>query len=613
MKNKHRGLYTESDRSTHVKMYKAGKQWVSSLISDIGLLRIFGGKGLSEVNMEKVTGGAKRELKTTTAAKAVAAIGAFVGGGLVTTSSALADTTNTAVTKTVTADSTLAVQDSTQINGNSVSQSNSDSLSLSESESISSSLNESVSQSTSASVSESTGNSISDSTSTESVSESSSSSISESVSSSISESENVESTSESANSSISESENTGSASTSESETGSVTFDEYKSNVISYLSSNNMLENMSVDSADFQNALSSSYATLSSAPSTDAGTPTGNALWMILYLTAGFTNQPSDINTIVNTTATTTATTTASAADIATGAWFTTYQWYRYDATTGKWSAVRGATSATLTVNQSQAGTYYYQLRAQIKDLLFTRYTMWSRVVTVNVAKQEVNADKVVVYTDDNYIWVNDGATKAYVSVEPENYTGTVKWSSSATNIATVDKYGNIKAGSIAGKVTITATIVNPDGTTVKSSVTITVGNGLENQKVTEGNTAQFVVQGTPDVSNIANASVVYVWHKIDAQTGEDTIVQTGSSAYYNVKNASLADSGDRYYAVITIKVSSLSESYKTNTATLTVVVNSTSRSASTSISESTSTSISESNSASTSAIVSESTSESASM
>ncbi|MBZ4026033.1 KxYKxGKxW signal peptide domain-containing protein, partial [Ligilactobacillus salivarius] len=34
----------ENDRKTHVKLYKAGKQWVSSLISSIGLIRVFKGK-----------------------------------------------------------------------------------------------------------------------------------------------------------------------------------------------------------------------------------------------------------------------------------------------------------------------------------------------------------------------------------------------------------------------------------------------------------------------------------------------------------------------------------------------------------------------------------------
>ncbi|MCP0886545.1 KxYKxGKxW signal peptide domain-containing protein, partial [Ligilactobacillus sp. WILCCON 0076] len=606
---KRRGMYSESSRSTHVKMYKAGKQWVSSLISNIGLLRIFRGKGLPTVNVEDVTvdtSNKNKDFKTATAAKAIASIGAFVGGGLVTTSSALADTTNTAVTKTVTADSTLAVQDSTQINGNSDFQSNSSSLSLSES--ASSSLSESLSQSTSdvvasqsisSSISESTSTSISGSTSmgsiSESVSDSTSSSTStESASSSISESTNVQSASET-------------TSMSESEAESLTFDEYKSNVISYLSSNNMLANVSVDSADFQSALNSSYATYTSSAPDPKGNPTGEALWFIVYFTAGFTNEPADINTVVNTNGSTTGTATVSAFDIATGGWAIKYQWYQYDATTGKWTAINGATSDTLNINQSKSGTYYYQLRAQVTDLLgiFPRYTMWSRLVTAHVADADVNADSVSVYVDDNYIWVNDGQTKAHVSVEPENYTGTVTWSSSDSNVASVDKYGNIKAGSLAGTVTITATITNPDGTTVSSSIKITVGQGIEDETVKEGKNTEFTVEGIPDVSNISGASVNVVWHKIDVQTGKDTIVQSGTSAYYKIVNASLADSGDKYYAVITIKIQGLSEDFTTNKAQLTVVMNEASRSASESVSESVSTSISESASASTSAIVSE--------
>ncbi|MDY5246085.1 MAG: KxYKxGKxW signal peptide domain-containing protein [Ligilactobacillus salivarius] len=46
----------ENDRKTHVKLYKAGKQWVSSLISSIGLIRAFKGRlDKSAINTQLVS------------------------------------------------------------------------------------------------------------------------------------------------------------------------------------------------------------------------------------------------------------------------------------------------------------------------------------------------------------------------------------------------------------------------------------------------------------------------------------------------------------------------------------------------------------------------------
>ncbi|MFR0524814.1 KxYKxGKxW signal peptide domain-containing protein, partial [Ligilactobacillus salivarius] len=46
----------ENDRKTHVKLYKAGKQWVSSLISSIGLIRVFKGRlDKSAINTQLVS------------------------------------------------------------------------------------------------------------------------------------------------------------------------------------------------------------------------------------------------------------------------------------------------------------------------------------------------------------------------------------------------------------------------------------------------------------------------------------------------------------------------------------------------------------------------------
>ncbi|MGK4047661.1 accessory Sec-dependent serine-rich glycoprotein adhesin, partial [Ligilactobacillus salivarius] len=189
----------ENDRKTHVKLYKAGKQWVSSLISSIGLIRVFKGKlDKSTINTQLVSKEKDKKSEDklssdgiTAALKGAAALGAVAGGTVLTANTALADT------KQLDSNQNLVNKDTVNLSSGSGSSSTSDSLSTSESNTQ---LTASVSKSESVSLdtnSSSTSETHSDSNSkSESISESKSDSNSQSVSSqTTSKSESLASTS----------------------------------------------------------------------------------------------------------------------------------------------------------------------------------------------------------------------------------------------------------------------------------------------------------------------------------------------------------------------------------------------------------------------------------
>ncbi|WP_239454737.1 accessory Sec-dependent serine-rich glycoprotein adhesin, partial [Ligilactobacillus salivarius] len=197
----------ENDRKTHVKLYKAGKQWVSSLISSIGLIRVFKGK-LDKSTMNTQLVSKEKDKKSedklssdgiTAALKGAAALGAVAGGTVLTTNTALADT------KQLDSNQNLVNKDRVNLSSGSGSSSVSDSLSTSESDvqtESSVSKSESVSLDTNTN-SSSTSETRSDSNSrSESISESKSNSQSQaSTSQSISRSESLASSSSINNSS----------------------------------------------------------------------------------------------------------------------------------------------------------------------------------------------------------------------------------------------------------------------------------------------------------------------------------------------------------------------------------------------------------------------------
>ncbi len=111
----------ENDRKTHVKLYKAGKQRVSSLISSIGLIRVFKGKlDKSSLNTQVVDREKDKKSEDklssdgiTAALKGAAALGVVAGGTVLTANTALADT------KQLDADQNLVNKDTVNLSSSS--------------------------------------------------------------------------------------------------------------------------------------------------------------------------------------------------------------------------------------------------------------------------------------------------------------------------------------------------------------------------------------------------------------------------------------------------------------------------------------------------------------
>ncbi|NEG30447.1 hypothetical protein FEE13_06755, partial [Lactobacillus murinus] len=219
---KYKNNYIETDRKTRVKMYKSGKQWVSSLISNIGLTKIF--KGIADKNVvvdqeifqkNDVEDDSLLDSKTEKLIKGAATVGTLAGGVFVTQGVVSADQVEKALelqtdqadilanAETVTLESTSSSDTTSVSNSASVSEevSTSESLSMSASTSTSLSSSMSLSENMNSETSESTTSSSetkeilssgSETTSASNVSESNAQSISnENKSTSTSESESL--------------------------------------------------------------------------------------------------------------------------------------------------------------------------------------------------------------------------------------------------------------------------------------------------------------------------------------------------------------------------------------------------------------------------------------
>ena len=208
---KYKNNYIETDRKTRVKMYKSGKRWVSSLISNIGLTKIF--KGIADKNVvvdqeifqkNDVEDDSLLDSKTEKLIKGAATVGTLAGGVFVTQGVVSADQVEKALelqtdqadilanAETVTLESTSSSDTTSVSNSTSISEetSTSESLSMSASASTSTSLSSSMSLSenmnsetsesktTASSESEVTSSSGSESTSVSNVSESNTQSLS---------------------------------------------------------------------------------------------------------------------------------------------------------------------------------------------------------------------------------------------------------------------------------------------------------------------------------------------------------------------------------------------------------------------------------------------------
>ncbi|MGV0001606.1 KxYKxGKxW signal peptide domain-containing protein, partial [Limosilactobacillus fermentum] len=192
-RNKFGKSYEENDRTTHVKLYKAGKKWVQSLMSKIGLIS-FSAKDV-EVNL--VEKDEEHQKKGRTLIDATLITGAMLGGvSVLGNQNAMADTKSV---DTTTTDALAATNEATLTSASTstTTSTSEDSLaSLSTSESLSNSLSQSVANSQSVSTSVSTSQSIASNSTSSSTSTKLSTSTSNSGSGSVSTSTNSTSASQ---------------------------------------------------------------------------------------------------------------------------------------------------------------------------------------------------------------------------------------------------------------------------------------------------------------------------------------------------------------------------------------------------------------------------------
>ncbi|WP_283279205.1 accessory Sec-dependent serine-rich glycoprotein adhesin, partial [Streptococcus dysgalactiae] len=146
----------ESSRKTRVKMHKSGKQWVRTVMSSIGLLRLFKGISTEEVKIQEGKTEFQNHSHAINLLKGLAATGAMIGGSVIMADQVMAEevttegvqplaTANTVV-MTATEDNPVTVTTVEAKNQESASLSASESTSVSQSQSLSSSESTSASE-----------------------------------------------------------------------------------------------------------------------------------------------------------------------------------------------------------------------------------------------------------------------------------------------------------------------------------------------------------------------------------------------------------------------------------------------------------------------------------
>lgn len=331
----------------------------------------------------------------------------------------------------------------------------------------------------------------------------------------------------------------------------------------------------------------------------AKTPTSPPIKIIgIWLTSGYDLQPDTDNyTTVNNPVT--LYTHAGRSIFATLLGLTAsphYQWYSSDdgSVYSKVSSSNGGTSKDLTINPTSIGKKYYQLWTDWYTLVswgpLIDTMAYTNVIKVNTLPDPVNAQSITVSSDSDYLYNNltssligifdypvTDTTSMHTTAVPDNATGTTKWYSSDTSIATVDENTGIVSSNTDGKdgtVTISGVYTNPDGSTLSDSTKIKVGGGLDDETANVGSKATFTLQGS--YSSADNVSTSIEWHKVSSDGKTDTVVDKGSNLSYTTDATTLADNNTYYYAKVKVSQSDSNgkistQTGQTNKAKLTVL------------------------------------------
>lgn len=267
--------------------------------------------------------------------------------------------------------------------------------------------------------------------------------------------------------------------------------------------------------------------------------------------------------------------------------FKRYQWYK--STNGtSWSKVSSKESGNkqeLPITPTEEGETYYQLDIYFETItgLTTAAHLYSDVATVHAVPEPVDAASVEVTTDDDYLYNSDNdlvntETYARAYPTPVNFTGTVTWSISDTNLATIDPDSGLITANTSrrsGVVTVTATMHNPVGADITGDTEVTIGGGLEDQTVKAGKTATFDLRG--NISELDDESedndYTIKWYKEDPITHTRTQLQKDEprALKYTTPETTLNDDGTIILAIIQVRYNGKSYSYTTNDAYLHVI------------------------------------------
>ncbi|WCG36169.1 Ig-like domain-containing protein [Companilactobacillus farciminis] len=317
------------------------------------------------------------------------------------------------------------------------------------------------------------------------------------------------------------------------------------------------------------------------------TPTGDVRKFLgIWMTSGYNLQPQPNNYTVVDSPTTLRTDQGRSfiAFLATALAPARYQWY--ETTDGKkWTEVskkNGGTKKNLTVTPKEIGTKYYQQKVEwyiVFSVLSP--TVYSKVAAVHALDKHVSATDIEVSVDDDYIYnyssdITTTSTYAHATVTPANFTGDIKWSIDNEDLATIDEDSGLITANTrtkSGIVTVTATAINNDGTTVSNSAEVTVGGGLEDQTVKAGETAEFKLMGNiGEFEEQEDLNYTIRWFKEDPITHEQSEIEVGkNSVSHTTPKTTLNDDGTLFFAYITVKASGKTYEYTTNEATLHVL------------------------------------------
>ncbi|AKP67344.1 hypothetical protein [Companilactobacillus ginsenosidimutans] len=209
-------------------------------------------------------------------------------------------------------------------------------------------------------------------------------------------------------------------------------------------------------------------------------------------------------------------------------------------------------TSVLTDSSDTEGVRYYQAYSEVQPQVFNK-PIYSEIATVHFIKGDVNATEIKVNTSKDYLVSNpnfDQYISASAITQPKGATGRVIWSSSDTNLATVDPYtGKITANPNrkTGTVKINAEIINPRymrNSNVFGYKELQVKKMLEIDGETNfQNTVLFRLNPDFDLSK----SKIEWFQKLDNQVHKFTNI----SDQIISKEIKLQDNNSEIYAVIT--------------------------------------------------------------